>query len=131
MSTLLSLGNCIRGALPGGWGGGIGEGRRAAYCGCQRRVSHARSSHANDTHTQTHTETQTQTVVNRKVAPKAVGQLASRAWLPICGASCYCIGTYGQPPLSGTNAVGFMLPPDAAKQQQEQQQQQEQLTFRC
>lgn len=129
MSTLLSLGNCIKGALPEGWGGGIGEGRRAAYCGCQRRVSHARSSHANDTHT--HRETQTQTVVNRKVAPKAVGQLASRAWLTICGASCYCIGTYGQPPLSGTNAVGFMLPPHAAKQQQEQQQQQEQLTFRC
>lgn len=81
--------------------------------------------------THTHRETQTQTVVNRKVAPKAVGQLASRAWLTICGASCYCIGTYGQPPLSGTNAVGFMLPPHAAKQQQEQQQQQEQLTLRC
>lgn len=62
----------------------------------------------------THRETPTQTVVNRKVAPKAVGQLASLAWLTICGASCYCIGTYGQPPLSGTNAVGFMLPPHAA-----------------
>lgn len=97
---------------------------------CPTRAALMQMTH---THTETHThrETQTHTVVNRKVAPKAVGQLASRAWLTICGASCYCIGTYGQPPLSGTNAVGFMLPPHAAKQQQEQQQQQEQLTFRC
>lgn len=40
-----------------GVGRGIGEGRRAAYCGCQRRVSHARNSHANDTHTHTQIDT--------------------------------------------------------------------------
>lgn len=106
--------NALKGVYLGGWE----RDWRRKTCGIlwlsASRVPRAQLSCK--WHTHTHTDRHGQTLVNRKVAPKTVGQqLASLAWLTICGASCYCIGTYGQPPLSGTNAVGFMLPTHATK----------------